>query len=69
MSFFFSAKAIVSLVTFATYVLSGNSLTPQKVFKTLVLFNVAKTMFTLYFPIGITLFNEGRVALERAQVN
>lgn len=67
MSFFFSAKAIVSLVTFATYVLSGNSLTPQKVFKTLVLFNVAKTMFTLYFPIGITLFNEGRVALERAQ--
>jgi len=65
MSFFFSSSAFITFFTFMTYVLSGNYLTPQKVFTCMALFNSARLVMTLYFPIGITLFNEARVAVER----
>ena len=69
MSLFFSSAAFIMFFTFMTYVLSGNYLTPQKVFTTMALFNAARLVMTLNFPIGITLFNEARVAIERMRVS
>ena len=68
MSFFFSSSSLISFVTFMTYVLSGSYLTSQKVFTSIALFNAARLIMTLYFPIGITLINEARVSMERMQV-
>ena len=68
MSFFFSAGAFVSLITFMTYVLSGNKLTAQKVFTSVALFNIARSVFTVYLPIGITFMMELKVAIDRIQV-
>ena len=69
MSFFFSSGSLISFVTFITYALSGNILTSAKVFTSMALFNTAKLVMTLYLPIGITFFNEARVACERIQVS
>ena len=69
MSFFFSSSALISFVTFMTYVLSGHYLTAQKVFTCVALFGSARLVMTLYFPIAITLFNEARVSAERMQVS
>ena len=68
MSFFFSSSAFISFFTFMTYVLSGHYLTAQKVFTCIALFNSARIIMTLYFPIGITLLNEARVSIERMRV-
>eukprot|EP00795_Rhopilema_esculentum_P002810 gene2810-1037_t len=67
MSFFFSSSAFISFFTFMTYALTGHYLTPQKVFTCIALFNSARMVMTLYFPIGITLLNEARVSAERMQ--
>lgn len=67
LSFFFSAGTFVSLITFMTYVLSGNPLTAQKVFTSLALFNIAKNMFTVYLPLGLTFLMEVKVAVDRIQ--
>ena len=69
MSFFFSSSAFISFFTFMTYVVSGHYLTAQKVFTCIALFNSARIVMTLYFPIGITLFNEARVSIERMRVS
>lgn len=68
MAFFFSSAALISYVTFLTYVLTGNILTAQKVFTSMALFNAVRINMTLFFPIGITLMNEGRVSLQRIEV-
>ncbi|XP_031554599.1 multidrug resistance-associated protein 4-like isoform X2 [Actinia tenebrosa] len=67
MAFFFSSAALISYVTFLTYVLTGNILTAQKVFTSMALYNSVRINMTLFFPIGITLMNEGRVSIERIQ--
>eukprot|EP00794_Sanderia_malayensis_P020176 gene20176-22151_t len=67
MSFFFSSGSLISFVTFMTYVLTGSYLTSQKVFTCISFFNAARMIMTLYFPIGITMLNEARVAMERIQ--
>ena len=68
MSFFFSSASLVSFVTMMTYVLAGNRLTAQKVFTCVSLFNGSRLVMTLFFPIAVTLLNEGRVSLERMEV-
>ena len=68
MSFFFSSASLVSFVTMMTYVLAGNRLTAQKVFTCVSLFNGSRLVMTLFFPIAVTLMNEGRVSLERMEV-
>ena len=68
MSFFFSSSALISFVTFLTYVLLGNTLTAQKVFTCTALFSSIRVVMALMFPIAITLMNEGRVSIERIQV-
>ncbi|XP_066923803.1 ATP-binding cassette sub-family C member 4-like [Clytia hemisphaerica] len=67
MSFFFSAGAFVSLITFMTFVLSGNKLTAQIVFTSVALFNIARGVFTIYLPIGVTFMMEVNVAVQRIQ--
>ena len=52
-----------------TYVLTGETLTAQKVFTCLSLFNSVRIVMALFFPIAITLMNEGRVSIERIQVS
>ena len=69
MSFFFSSSVLVTFVTFMTYVLTGETLTAQKVFTSLSLFNSVRIVMALFFPIAITLMNEGRVSIERIQVS
>ena len=69
MSFFFSSASLVSFVTMMTYVLAGNRLTAQKVFTCVSLFNGSRLVMTLFFPIAVTLMNEGRVSLERMEVS
>ncbi|PFX19388.1 Multidrug resistance-associated protein 4 [Stylophora pistillata] len=67
LSFFFSSSVLVTFITFMTYVLTGHTLTAQKVFTCLSLFNSVRIVMTLFFPIAITLMNEGRVSIERIQ--
>lgn len=69
MSFFFSSSVLVTFVTFMTYVLTGHILTAQKVFTCLSLFNSVRIVMALFFPIAITLMNEGKVSIERIQVS
>ena len=68
MSFFFTSAPLISFVTFMTYVLTGNVLTAQKVFTAVSLFNSVRMVMSLFFPLAITLMNEGRVSIERIQV-
>ena len=69
MSLFFSASAVISFVTFMTYVLTGQILTAQKVFTCISLFNMIRVVMALYFPIALSLLNECRVSIQRMEVS
>ena len=68
MAFFFSASAIISFVTFLTYVLTGNVLVAQKVFTCVALFANIKMVMALKFPLAISLLNDCKVSLKRMEV-
>ena len=69
MSLFFSASAVISFVTFMTYVLTGQILTAQKVFTCISLFNMIRVVMALHFPIALSLLNECRVSIQRIEVS
>ena len=69
MSLFFSASAVISFVTFMTYVLTGQILTAQKVFTCISLFNMIRVIMALHFPIALSLLNECRVSIQRMEVS
>ena len=69
MSLFFSASAVISFVTFMTYVLTGQILTAQKVFTCISLFNMIRVVMALHFPIALSLLNECRVSIQRLEVS
>lgn len=69
MSLFFSASAVISFVTFMTYVLTGQILTAQKVFTCISLFNMIRVVMALHFPIALSLLNECRVSIQRKEVS
>ena len=69
MSLFFSASAVISFVTFMTYVLTGQILTAQKVFTYISLFNMIRVVMALHFPIALSLLNECRVSIQRMEVS
>lgn len=69
MSLFFSSAAVISFVTFMTYVLTGNVLTAQTVFTCISLFNMVRVVMALHFPVAISLMNECRVSLQRMEVS
>ena len=68
MSFFFSASAIISFVTFMTYVLTGNVLVAQKVFTCVTLFSNIRMVMALKFPIAISMWNDCKVSFKRMEV-
>lgn len=69
MSLFFSASAVISFVTFMTYVLTGQILTAQKVFTCISLFNMIRVVMALHFPIALSLLNECKVSIQRMEVS
>lgn len=69
MSFFFSSSVVISFVTFATYVLTGEILKAQTVFTCISLFNMIRVVMALHFPIALSLVNECRVSIKRMQVS
>lgn len=69
MSLFISASAVISFVTFMTYVLTGQILTAQKVFTCISLFNMIRVVMALQFPIALSLLNECKVSIQRMEVS
>ena len=69
MSFFFSSSAVISFVTFMTYVLTGEILKAQTVFTCISLFNMIRIVMALHFPVALTLMNECRVSIKRMEVS
>lgn len=69
MSFFFSSSALISFVTFMTYVLTGEILKAQTVFTCISLFNMIRIVMALHFPVALTLMNECRVSIKRMEVS
>jgi hypothetical protein len=67
-SFFFSSLALISFVTFLSYVMSGEILTASKVFMCVSMFSAVRVVMALYFPIAITMLNECKVSLIRMEV-
>lgn len=69
MSLFFSSSAVISFVTFMTYVLTGEILKAQTVFTCISLFNMIRVVMALLFPVALTLMNECRVSIKRMEVS
>jgi ATP-binding cassette subfamily C (CFTR/MRP) protein 4 len=68
MSLFYTSSKIVIFLTLLTYVLTGNSLTAEKVFVTLSLYNNVRLIMTLFFPNGVSQLAEALVSITRIQV-
>ena len=68
MSFFFSATAVISFVTFMTYVLTGEVIKARTVFTCIALINMVRLVMALQFPIAIGLMNESKVSIKRMEV-
>ncbi|KAL9972704.1 hypothetical protein ACROYT_G019064 [Oculina patagonica] len=65
--FFFAALAIISLVVFTVYVMTGNTLTAERVFVVLGLFMAVRTGFTVFFAMGMMYLKESSVSEKRLQ--
>ena len=65
--FFSSGKMMVFLV-FITYILLGNTITAEKVFIAIGLFNPVRLVMHLFIPFAIQMMAESRVTLKRIQV-
>lgn len=67
--FYLSALALIALVVFTVYVLTGNTLTAERVFVVLGLFMAVRASFTLFFFLAVMYFKESSVSEKRLQVN
>lgn len=67
MSIFFTSSKVILLLTFLTFVLTGNILTAENVFVTVSLMNAIRLIMTLFFPYAIALFAEMRISVSRLQ--
>ncbi|KAG0357497.1 hypothetical protein BGZ54_000320, partial [Gamsiella multidivaricata] len=65
MSIYFFFQPLVALFAFVTYWLQGKSLTPDKVFVSLTLFNILRISMTSYFPKALESMAEVRVSVKR----
>ena len=66
--FYFSALPVIALVVFVVYVMTGHTLTAERVFVTLGLFMALRAGFTLFFSLGIMYTKESSVSEKRLQV-
>ena len=67
-AFYHSALAIISLVVFTVYVMTGHILTAERVFVVLGLLMAVRVCFTLFFSLGVMYLKESAVSEKRVQV-
>lgn len=66
-AFYHSALAIISLVVFTVYVMTGHILTAERVFVVLGLLMAVRVCFTLFFSFGVMYLKESAVSEKRVQ--
>lgn len=62
---FFASPAIIGCFTFVTYSKLGGTLTPQKVFTVLTLFNITQFSLIKFFPYAVQFLTEAYVRSDR----
>ena len=67
-SFFFTASRLIQLVTFLVFGLTGDSITAEKAFLVVSMFNTVRLSMTLFFPMAISQLRELRASIKRIQV-
>lgn len=67
-SLFIIAIPVMSLAMFVTYVLTGNTLTTEKVFTVVGIFVSVRVVLTIFVPSSIMFLKEGGVSMKRIQV-
>ncbi|XP_039997776.1 multidrug resistance-associated protein 4 [Xiphias gladius] len=67
MASFFCASKVIVFITFAFYVLLGNTISARRVFVTVSLYNAVRLTVTLFFPNAIEKLFESRVSIHRIQ--
>lgn len=67
-SIFIIAIPVMTLAMFVTYVLTGNTLTSEKVFTVIGIFMSARVVMTIFVPNSIMFLKEGGVSMKRIQV-
>jgi hypothetical protein len=68
MATYFSASKIIVLLTFAVYVMLGNTITASRVFVTVSLYGAIRLTVTHFFPSALEKLFESLVSIERIQV-
>jgi len=66
--FYMAAQPVIALVVFVVYVMTGHTLTAERVFVVLGLFVAVRVNFTLFFSMGIMYLKESSVSEKRLQV-
>mmetsp|Transcript_18358 Transcript_18358/g.26582 ORF Transcript_18358/g.26582 Transcript_18358/m.26582 type:complete len:1406 (-) Transcript_18358:280-4497(-) len=64
---FFLTNIVVAMITFLVHIYRGGSLTPQNVFTTLSLTNIAQIQLTKYFSLAVMGISECHVSISRIQ--
>ncbi|CAL8127080.1 unnamed protein product [Orchesella dallaii] len=67
MSLFYTSSKLIIFLTLLVYVLTDNTLTAEKVFVTLSLYNNVRLIMTLFFPNGVSQLAETLVSINRLQ--
>ncbi|KAG0247965.1 hypothetical protein BG011_000669, partial [Mortierella polycephala] len=65
MAIYFFFQPLIALFVFVTFWLQGKTLTPDKVFVSLTLFNVMRLTMTSFFPKALETLAETRVSVRR----
>ena len=68
LSFFFSSSSLILLCTFAVFGLTGETLTAEKAFLAVSMFNKVRVNMTSCFPFAIGQIEEARASIKRIQV-
>lgn len=67
--FYLSALSIIALVVFTVYVMTGHTLTAERVFVVLGLFMAVRVSFVLFCSLAVMYGKESSVSEKRVQVN
>lgn len=65
---FFATIPLVSAAMFIPYVVTGHTLTSEKVFTVVAIISVVNMLTSVFIPKGITGFKESGVSLQRIRV-
>uniref|UniRef100_A0AAY4DHT8 ATP-binding cassette, sub-family C (CFTR/MRP), member 4 n=1 Tax=Denticeps clupeoides TaxID=299321 RepID=A0AAY4DHT8_9TELE len=68
MAAFFVAGKVVVFITLSVYALTGEPLTPSRVFVTISLYGVVRLTVTLFFPSAIEKVSETLISMKRIKV-